>query len=272
MEDKSNNGLRMIMGLDVSTRCVGITVASVSDEDFKVLVVTHLRPKIPTKIKGTEALFMKSAVIADELKKYEAYGITDVVIEEPLIGSNNANTASTLLRFNGMISQSVYDTLHVVPEFISSYDARKYACPQLMTVRRFKKNGDFVGRKKVTHALKHDELVLFGDFSFDCAKKLILWNIVSERFPGIQWQYKSNGDLKDENFDASDSLICVLGQLSKEKHEGEEPVVKEWTDHGDHVEYKVDFCGETIEHRIDIEEEEATHELSHDMRESYTNC
>jgi hypothetical protein len=47
-----------------------------------------------------------------------------VVIEEPLLQSNNVNTVATLLRFNGMISKSVFDTLGVVPDFISSYDAR----------------------------------------------------------------------------------------------------------------------------------------------------
>jgi hypothetical protein len=49
-----------------------------------------------------------------------------VVIEEPLLQSNNVNTVATLLRFNGMISKSVFDTLGV-PDFISSYDARKYS-------------------------------------------------------------------------------------------------------------------------------------------------
>jgi hypothetical protein len=62
-----------------------------------------------------------------------------VVIEEPLLQSNNVNTVATLLRFNGMISKSVFDTLGVVPDFISSYDARKYSFPELMSVRKFKK-------------------------------------------------------------------------------------------------------------------------------------
>jgi hypothetical protein len=48
------------------------------------------------------------------------FNITTVVIEEPLLQSNNVNTVATLLRFNGMISKSVFDTLGVVPDFISS--------------------------------------------------------------------------------------------------------------------------------------------------------
>jgi hypothetical protein len=57
---------------------------------------------------------------------------------EPLLQSNNVNTVATFIRF-GMISKSVFDTLGVVPDFISSYDARKYSFPELMSVRKFKK-------------------------------------------------------------------------------------------------------------------------------------
>lgn len=257
MEDSNSikNNVRMILGLDVSTRCVGITLASVDEGgELSIKVVTHLRPKIPTKIKGTEALFMKSRIIGEELKKYAECHITDVVIEEPLIGSNNANTAATLLRFNGMISQSVYDTIGVVPTFISSYDARKYACPQLMTVRKYNKKGDILPEKKILSSLKKDELVLFGEYPFDCAKKLILWNIISERYPKINWQYKANGDLKDENFDASDSLICVMGYIGMLKYAETCPHVSEWhkSEDGRNIVYNVDFCGMEIKHNIEI--------------------
>lgn len=246
---------RVILGLDVSTRCVGITLASLTDGgEPNILLVTHLRPKIPTKIKGTEALFMKSKIIGDELAKYVEYGVTDVVIEEPLIGSNNANTAATLLRFNGMISQSVYDKLGVVPTFISSYDARKFACPQLMAIRKYMRNGEIQENKKIEQALKKDDLVLFGEYPFDCAKKLILWNIVSDRYPKIEWQYKANGDLKDENFDASDSLICVLGFIGMEKYDGTEPKVTEWNidDEKGIATYTTEFCGQTFKHKLTL--------------------
>lgn len=267
MENISNK-MRMIMGLDVSTRCVGMTVAAVGDDGkANVLVVTHLRPKVPSKVKGTESLFMKSDVISHELSKYKDYGITDVVIEEPLIGSNNSETVATLLRFNGMISQSVYDRLGVVPAFISSYDARKFACPHLMTVRRFKKNGDAVDEKKIRSSIRKSELVLFGDYPFDCAKKLILWNHVSEKYPGIQWQYKKNGDLKDENFDASDSLVCVLGFLNKEKYGETPPAVESWSENDRMFTYTVDFCGQKMTHTV-----EKFLDVNDDGREAYTNC
>lgn len=249
------------MGLDVSTRCVGISLLSVEEgKEPEMIVVTHLRPKIPTKVKGTEALFMKSRIIGAEIKKYSVLGVTDVVIEEPLVGSNNANTVATLLRFNGMISQSVYDSLGVVPTFISSYEARKYACPQLMEIRKFTKSGELVPRQKVLKAINKGDLVLFGGYSFDCAKKFILWNIMTERYPDIQWQYKPNGELKDENFDASDSLICALGFIAREKYGEDEPSIVEWTEKGDSVEYVTEFCGKRHTHRLEFYEEKETGE------------
>lgn len=255
--DQLTEGNRVFLGLDVSTKTVGVTIAKEDGDNVKILLVTHLRPKVPTKIKGTEALFRKSSIICDELVKYKEYGITNVVIEEPLIGSNNSNTVATLLRFNGMISQSVYNILGVVPEFISSYDARKFACPHLMAVRKFNKKGEVYPVEKIRAAIRKDELVLFGQYSFDCAKKLILWNYVSEKYPYIEWQYDKKGDLKDENFDASDSMICVLGYISKEKHGDEIPHISDRSEikreNGSTLfEYDVVFCGEKFHKIIEV--------------------
>ena len=248
---------KVVMGLDVSTKTVGVSIVSVNEEGkINILQVTHLRPKIPTKIKGTEALFKKSAIISEELRKYSDYGITDVIIEEPLIGSNNSQTAAILLRYNGMISQSVYDILGVVPEFISSYDARKYGFPQLMSVRKFNKHGEEYDVAKIRRAIKKNELVLFGEYPFDCAKKLILWNIVSEMFPVIHWQYDKNGELKNENFDASDSLVCVIGWLNKCKYGDEEPKIltfdEKTTENGVVIAYTTEFCGSTFAKTIEL--------------------
>ena len=251
------NNEKIIMGLDVSTKTVGITVAKVTDLDkVNIIHVTHLRPKISSKIKGTEALFMKSAIMADELRKYKQYNVTDVVIEEPLIGSNNSETAAILLRYNGMISQSVYDILGVVPEFISSYDARKYGFPQLMAVRKFDKQGNVYDMKKIRKAIQKNELVLFGEYPFDCAKKHILFNLVSDMFPGINWQYDKKGELKNENFDASDSLVCVLGYVNKLVYGNEQPVIVSWDEmedgNGHHFSYSTAFCGNTFAKSIEL--------------------
>lgn len=249
--------VKVILGLDVSTKTVGVTLALLDKEGgLKILQVTHLRPKIPTAIKGTEALFKKSKIVSDELSKYKAYNVTDVIIEEPLVGSNNSETVATLLRYNGMISQLIHYIFGVIPVFISSYDARKFAFPRIMAIRKFNKKGEVYDISKIRKCIEESKLVPFGEYPYDCAKKLILWNFVSEKYPEIEWQYKKNGDLKDENFDASDSLVCVLGYVNKCKYENDTPVVKNVTEKaiGDGSEteftYTVEFCGETYEKRI----------------------
>ena len=256
MNNEKDCGIKkVIMGLDVSTKTIGITLAVLDYEDnLKIVQVTHLRLKSPQKVKGTESLFVKSLLFNEEIRKYTKYNITDVIIEEPLISSNNAETAAVLLRYNGMISQSVYNILGVVPEFISSYDARKFAFPQLMSVRKYKKNGDIRTKNEIVHSLNKNKLVLFGDYSFDCAKKLILWNLVSERYPDIEWQYDDSGELKDENFDASDSLVCVLGYLNKCKYQDTEPIVTTIEKSNDKtlIFYTTEFCGQKFVKKIEL--------------------
>jgi RNA polymerase sigma factor (sigma-70 family) len=102
---------RIILGLDISTACIGVSIVKDNGDDKpEILYLSHKTPKISRKIKGIEALFLRKQIFEDEFindiaKQYE---ITDVVIEEPLLSSNNVNTVATLLRFNGMISEAIY--------------------------------------------------------------------------------------------------------------------------------------------------------------------
>jgi hypothetical protein len=91
-----------------------------------------------------------------------------------------------------MISKSVYDTLGVVPEFISSYDARKYAFPELMAVRRFKKDGTPLTEK----AIEKNTPVLFGDYPFDIDKKMVIFEKVCDLEPQVVWFYDKKYKLK----------------------------------------------------------------------------
>ena len=254
MDGKGN---RIILGLDVSTKCVGVTIAKYDGgDDIEILGVTHIKPKTPSKITGVEELLLKSRIIKDKLAEYKGVGITDIVIEEPLIGSNNSNTVATLLRFNGMITENVYEEFGVVPSFISSYNARKYGVPQLMAVRKFSKSGEVYDMKKVEKSIKKNEAVLFGAYPFDCAKKLILWNIMSEKYPDIEWVYNKKGELVNENFDASDSLVCVLGYVNMLKYGDTEPEITkhEQFDEDGRIgfNYILSFCGKEYEKSIDL--------------------
>ena len=220
-----------------------------------------MKPKISRKIKGTESLFMKTKQFKEQfIEKYKDIGLTDIIIEEPLPNSQNNNTVTTLLRFNGMISQSIYEATGVVPKYISSYDARKYAFPELMSVRKFNKKGERYNEKKIKNALKNNELVLYGDYPFDCEKKHIVWNKISELYPDIEWIYNKKGELKTENFDASDSLVCVLGFLNKEKYHDDAPQIIDYKEENikinntiiNRYKYKVKFCEKEFEKIIDL--------------------
>lgn len=216
MEEKN---IRIILGIDISTACLGVSLARYDGTNVEILKLSHVKPKISRKIKGTESLFMKTKQFKEQfIEKYKDIGLTDIIIEEPLPNSQNNNTVTTLLRFNGMISQSIYEATGVVPKYISSYDARKYAFPELMAVRKFNKKGERYNEKKIKNALKNNELVLYGDYPFSCEKKYIIWNKISELYPDIEWIYNKKNELVTENFDASDSLTCVLGFLNKEKY------------------------------------------------------
>ena len=216
MEEKN---IRIILGIDISTACLGVSLARYDGTNVEILKISHVKPKISRKIKGTESLFMKTKQFKEQfIEKYKDIGLTDIIIEEPLPNSQNNNTVTTLLRFNGMISQSIYEATGVVPKYISSYDARKYAFPELMAVRKFNKKGEQYDEKKIKRALKNNELVLYGDYPFRREKKYIIWNKINEKYPKIEWIFNKKNELVTENFDASDSLTCVLGFINKEKY------------------------------------------------------
>lgn len=202
-----------ILALDVSTSTIGIALFENMGDKGKLKLLHHVSPKVKPKPENKmEELFRKVEVFQTEfLNKYADFGITKVIIEEPLLQSNNVYTIATLLRFNGMISKSVYDTIGVVPDFISSYDARKYAFPELMAVRKFKKDGTPLAEKQIAK----NEPVLFGAYDFDVDKKYILWEKVAELEPQVTWFYDKKNKLKKETFDTSDAYVAARGFMMK---------------------------------------------------------
>jgi hypothetical protein len=202
-----------ILSLDVSTSTIGIALFEDMGDSGELKLLHHVSPKVKPKPEGKmEELFRKVEIFEKEfLSKYADFGITSVVIEEPLLQSNNVYTIATLLRFNGMISKSVYDTLGVVPDFISSYDARKYAFPELMAVRTHKKDGTPLAEKQIAK----NKPVLFGSQPFDCDKKMIIFEKVCDLEPQIKWILDKNNKLKKENFDMSDAYTCGVAYMKK---------------------------------------------------------
>lgn len=203
-----------ILGLDVSTKTIGISLFEDLGDNGKLQILTHITPIVKPKPKDNIELLIKKAQIFqfEFLEKYSDIDIDRVIIEEPLVRSNNVNTVATLLRFNGMICRSVYEVLNIIPEFISSYDARKFAFPELMEIRRFNKKGEPYSEKEI----EKKQPVLFGGHPYDVDKKSIIWEKVNDREPQIVWKYDKHQRLSKENFDMTDAYACVLGQLRKE--------------------------------------------------------
>lgn len=179
-----------LLGLDVSTKTIGVSLFNNKGE---LLELTHISPKAKPEPKSkTEELVKKADLFFNFIVKYKKLSIKNVVIEEPLLRSNNVNTVGTLLRFNGMVTKMCYDVLGVVPEYISTYDARKYAFPELM-------QPNTAGKP-----------VLFGGMPKDVDKKKVVWEKVNARQPEINWILDKKGQLKKENFDMSDAYTVAL--------------------------------------------------------------
>jgi len=183
-----------VLGLDVSTRTIGIALFDIQNKEL--LELTHIsptpKPKVEDKI---EELILKSNIFKQKLQEYVDMGITHVVIEEPLLNSNNVYTVGTLIRFNTLVCKDVYDILGVVPKFISTYNSRKFAFPHLVQ--------------------KNDKgkYVLFGGLPKDIDKKVVIWELVAKMEPQITWLYTKNNTLKKENFDQTDAYSAALGYM-----------------------------------------------------------
>jgi RNase H-fold protein (predicted Holliday junction resolvase) len=183
-----------VLGLDVSTKTIGWSLFDIGTGNL--LELTHIspvpKPKVENKI---EELLLKAQIFREKLLSYKELGIQYVVIEEPLLNSNNVYTVSTLMRFNTLICKEVYDVLGVVPEFISTYNSRKFAFPHLVQPN------------------DKDKYVLFGGMPKDIDKKVVIWELIAKREPQINWLYTKNNTLKKENFDQTDAYCAALGYM-----------------------------------------------------------
>jgi hypothetical protein len=189
--------LPKVLGLDISTKTIGWALFDMSNR--QLLELTHFTPKLKPKPEDkVEEHLLKATAFGEKLKELIGLGVVDVIIEEPLLTSNNLYTVGTLMKYNSMIVKTVYDTLGIVPKFVSTYNTRKFAFPSLV-----RENG------KVKR-------VLFGGFEKGCDKKKIIWDEVIKLEPDIQWQYTRNDTLKKECFDMADAYTCVKGYMSKE--------------------------------------------------------
>jgi len=186
-----------ILGLDISTKTIGWALFESSSQ--KLLELTHFSPIIKPKPEDKmEELLLKVDGFKEKIEGYKDFNIERVVIEEPLLNSNNVWTVGILLRYNSMITRVIYEVLGLVPVFISTYNSRKFAWPDLV-------NENNKGKR-----------VLFGGLPKTIDKKEIIWKKVSDAEPQITWLYTRNNTLKKECFDQADAYTCVLGYMRQQ--------------------------------------------------------
>src|SRR3989442_211159 len=102
-----NKNPEFLLALDVSTSTIGIALFEDLGDKGKLVLLSHVSPKVkPQPASKMEELFRKIEIFENEFLlntnpqlgiKLKDLGITRVVIEEPLLQSNNIYTIATLI-------------------------------------------------------------------------------------------------------------------------------------------------------------------------------
>lgn len=175
----------MILGLDISTTCIGYSLFSENGDLLKIGCV-KMHPK--------QTLFEKLIYFEETLGEITKMPISHIAIEEPLkkfAGKfSSAQTIALLNFFNGMISGLCYKIWGKEPVYYNVNTARKIAYPN----------------------------VNFGRKSSEA--KTQVWEEVAKLEPHLNWRYgPKSRKLMDENFDMSDAYtqgLCHLITLEKQ--------------------------------------------------------
>ena len=202
---------KYVWSLDISTTNIGCTLVNMKG---KLIELKHLELKLGKDINITDRIIHKAEIFrkyVEDFKKRilnELNGeIIEIIIEEPLGGSNNSNTVSLLYSFNGICTYILYKIFDIYPKKISVYDARKLFLVNL--VHTEKRKGEIV------------EVLSFPP-EYIKEKKLYIWEKVAKLEKNIEWFYKKDGSPKDMNYDMADSYVVstagliTLGIISKE--------------------------------------------------------
>ena len=195
--------LKYIWSLDISTTNIGMALW---DDNGKLIELKHLELKTDknTPVENRDIykaeIFKKYVLDFKERVLNELNGeIVEVIVEEPLGGSNNSNTVSLLFGFNGICRYILYTVFGIYPMKISVYESRKLFCDELVKVSYVK------GEKKETLSFPPE---------YRKEKKLYIWKKVCNLEPQIDWFYKKNSDNpKDMCFDMSDSYAVGFAGL-----------------------------------------------------------
>ncbi len=183
----------MVIGLDVSSSVIGVSIFN-EDKSLYKLFYVDLHKK--------ENLYEKKNTFKKHIEPYKGL-ITECFIEEPLLNtgiSRSRKTTVTLIQFNGMISDCIYNELAVIPVHISVYNVRKIFFPEYVSYKKVK------GETKSTLSLP-----------LGVNKKELVWRKVTSMEPNFQWIYNKKGKLCTENFDMSDAYAVGYAGFTLDK-------------------------------------------------------
>jgi len=187
------------IGLDVSTRCVGVTLMETTG---KLVDISHLSFPKTSKKNGVITVYDKAdlfrTTITDYLKNFH---ISYIFIEEPLKNGPNVGTTILLAKFNGIVSQIMWEVFKVMPQHITVHEARTVFFPEYMVEEKTK--------KKKTGEIEIKNILRFPDGD----KKQIIFEKVAYLEPHIKWEYNKLGALDTENYDRADSYVVTKAGL-----------------------------------------------------------
>ena len=172
--------MSLIIGLDVSTSTIGLCIVDstivLDDAGSHILLLDRI------ELKKCETLWEKADVVEQRLGGL-TQTIDRVAIEEPLMGfrpgMSSAQTISTLMKFNGIVSYIARNVFKRDPEYISAAHARK-----LCGVKRQKTSVAGPQKEQVFRHMSQNDL------------------------KHVVWPTKKNGKLVDWSRDATDSY-CI---------------------------------------------------------------
>ena len=197
---------KYIWSLDISTTNIGMALW---DDKGKLIELKHLELKTDKNTPVENRDLYKAEIFKKYVLEYQEHvrtnylgEIAHLVVEEPLGGSNNANTVSLLFGFNGICRYILYTIFGMYPMKISVYESRKLFCSELVKTTRTRS-----GEIKETLSFPPE---------YRKEKKLYIWKKVSKLEPQIEWYYKKNSDEpKPMCFDMSDSYAVGFAGLKK---------------------------------------------------------
>jgi len=200
----------MLLGLDVSTSTIGV---SLFDLNGNLIKVSHYEPKVKDKnADQMKKLWLKAHSFELELlEQFEEYigEIQYIFIEEPLKNSANPNTAAMLNRFSGFIYDICYNVFQVFPRYITVDDSRRKALPELVGKRINEKTK----KESKTASLWGPIPLKIGNTPLSKLRKHIILSLVSQRFPEVTWLLNRNLTIDKKNFDRADSIVVALAGL-----------------------------------------------------------